>query len=91
MQALEERVRAQDGRIAALETQLRERSAQPGVPQERLAWRKLRTGMSEGDVEGILGSPSKVDAYGAFTVWQYGRGQVQFDGASGKVTGWHEP
>lgn len=51
-------------------------------------------GMSEEDVEKLLGSPSRVDALGFVTIWHYGSlrgGQVRFDGASRKVDSWNEP
>ena len=94
VQKLEETVRVLERRVADLEAQLRERSALAPVASDKVKWRKLQKGMSEGDVEKLLGSPSKVDAYGSFTIWHYGDpfgGKVQFDGRSRAVTGWHEP
>jgi hypothetical protein len=94
VQKLEDTIRILERRVAGLEEQLRERSAPAPVASDKVNWRKLQNGMSEGDVEKLLGSPSKVDAYGPFTIWHYGYpsgGQVQFDGRSRTVTGWHEP
>ena len=93
VQQLEETVRVLERRVADLEAQLRERSALAPVASDKVKWRKLQKGMPVGDVEKLLGSPSKVDAYGSFTVWYYGDypvgGQVQFGNRA--VTGWREP
>lgn len=94
VQKLEETIRVLERRVADLEEQLRERSAPAPVASDKVNWRKLQKGMSEGDVEKLLGSPSKVDAFGSFTIWHYGYpsgGRVQFDGRSRTVEGWHEP
>ena len=94
VQKLEETIRALELRVTVLEEQLRERQASNTVASDKVNWRKLKKGMSESDVEKLLGSPSKVDAFGPFTIWHYGfpsGGQVQFDGDSRTVTGWHEP
>lgn len=79
-------------RVATLEDQLRQRNAAPSIPPDKVNWRRLQEGQSEADVEGLLGSPSKVDAFGNFTIWHYGDegGQVHFDGKR-KVSEWHEP
>jgi hypothetical protein len=94
VQKLEETIRVLDRRVFDLEVQLREQSAPVSVASDRVTWRKLQKGMSEGDVEKLLGSPSKVDAFSSFTLWHYGYpvgGQVQFDGSSCTVNAWHEP
>jgi len=93
VQKLEENVLVLERRVADLEEQLRERSALAPVASDKVKWRKLQKGMPVGDVEKLLGSPSKVDAYGSFTTWYYGYpigGRVRFDG-SRAVTGWNEP
>ena len=93
VQKLEETVQVLERRVADLEEQLRERSALAPVASDKVKWRKLQKGMSQGDVEKLFGSPSKVDAYGSFTTWYYGYpigGRVRFDG-SRAVTGWNEP
>ena len=106
VQKLEETVRALERRVAALEDQLRERNAShdlapalpappsaapPTVASDKAKWRKLRRGMSEGDVEQLLGSPTRVDAFKSGAVWHYGwMGQVQFDG-NARLESWHEP
>ena len=93
MQKLEDTIRVLERRVAALEDQLHEQ-APAGVASGKVNWRKLQKGMSESDVEQLLGSPSKVDVYGSFTLWHYGYplgGQVQFDPNTRGVTSWHEP
>jgi outer membrane protein assembly factor BamE (lipoprotein component of BamABCDE complex) len=94
VQKLEETIRVLEQRIANLEGQRREGSTRPSVTNDKVKWRKLQKGMSEGDVEELLGSPEKVDAFGSFTIWHYGRtngGQVEFGGESRTVRAWHEP
>jgi hypothetical protein len=94
VQKLEETVRVLERRVAALEEQLRGRDSSPSVPADKVNWRKLRKGMSGVDVEQLLGSPTRVDAFGPFTVWHYGdrsRGSVQFNGHTQTVESWHEP
>lgn len=95
MEKLEEVVRLLERRVATLEDQLRQRkNAAPSIPPDKVGWRKLQKGLSEVEVEGLLGSPTKVDAFGSFTIWHYGfpsGGQVQFDGRSRTVSGWQEP
>jgi outer membrane protein assembly factor BamE (lipoprotein component of BamABCDE complex) len=54
-------------------------------------WRKLQKGMTESEVEQLLGSPSKGNMFSSFSVWHYGvAGSVQFDDDK-RVTGWSEP
>lgn len=94
IRSLEETVHTLERRVASLEAQLHDQSALARVPPNKLVWRKLRRGMSQADVEALLGSPAKVDNYGSFAVWHYGdgaAGEVQFETNSEKVTGWHEP
>jgi hypothetical protein len=91
-QQLEARMKELERRVAALEAQQRERKASAPVPTDKINWRQLKKGMTESEVEKLLGSPTRVQAFGSFTLWQYGgRGEVQFDGESRTVTGWHEP
>ena len=94
VQRLEEAVRALERRVATLENQLRERKAPATVASGKVNWRKLQNGMSEGDVELLLGSPSKVDVNPSFITWYYGYplgGRVQFNADSRAVQGWSEP
>ena len=93
LQKLEEAIRVLERRVASLEDQLREKNASAPVAAGKVNWRKLHQGMSEGDVEQLLGSPTKIDAFGSFTVWYYGYpsgGQVQFN-SKHTVQAWHEP
>lgn len=95
-----ERVTAQlIQRVAALEVRLGQKPSMPVMgstdnPKDVQNWRRLRRDMNEGDVERLLGSPTKVDANPVFVTWYYGdsgRGRVQFDARSGLVEGWEEP
>jgi SmpA / OmlA family len=91
---LEETVRALERRVLTLEDQLRQRNAPLAIPSDKANWRKLQPGQSEAEVEKLLGSPSRIDAFGPFTIWHYGntsRARVEFDGRSRTVTGWNEP
>ncbi|WP_185752252.1 hypothetical protein [Pseudomonas fluorescens] len=91
---LEDTVRTLERRVATLEDQLRQRNAAPSIPPDKANWRRLQKGLSEADVERLLGSPTKVNANLAFTTWEYGDsdgGYVQFDAKSRTVMGWYEP
>lgn len=93
VEKLEETVRTLERRVASLEDQLRQRNAAPSIPPDKVNWRRLQRGLSEADVERLLGSPTKVDVFGTFTIWNYGEdgGRVQFDANSRTVKEWHEP
>lgn len=94
VQKLEEMIRVLERKVADLESQLREQKIVAQVPADKVTWRKLQKGMSESDVEKLLGSPTKVDVFSTFTIWHYGDysgGQVQFNGRSRTVDSWHEP
>jgi len=50
--------------------------------------------MVEGDVERLLGSPTKVDAGIVYVTWYYGYpagGRVRFGANSSVVEAWEEP
>ena len=94
VQKLEDTIRVLESRVASLEDQLREKHAPAPVASDKVNWRKLRKGMSEGDVEQLLGSPSKVDVYGSYSIWYYdypSGGHVKFDANRHTVDGWAEP
>lgn len=93
VEKLEQTIIALERRVEALEGQLRQRSAPPPIALDKLNWRKLQRGMTEGEVEKLLGSPARVDAMTAFTLWHYGdrRGQVTFEARSRTVHAWSEP
>jgi hypothetical protein len=60
--------------------------------QNKMNWRKLQMGMSQGQVRSILGEPTKV-IKGVKTLWYYPNiygGFVSFD-QSGNIVGWNEP
>jgi len=60
--------------------------------QNKKNWRKLETGMTQDQVEAVLGEPIK-KIEGVMTLWYYPniyRGYVSFD-EKGHLTRWHEP
>ena len=94
VEKLEETVRLLERRVVALEDKLNQRNAAPPVPSDKMNWRKIERGISQGDVEKLLGSPSRVEASVAFTTWYYGvrgRAQVTFSSRNGTVVEWIEP
>ena len=57
--------------------------------QEIENWRQLREGMSEDQVQELLGQPIRIDG-GGLTIWYYSRGgSVHFN--RGRVNRWFEP
>jgi hypothetical protein len=62
----------------------------PAGWRDPAAWRRLRVGMSEGEVLRILGDPGRITRYYAFTRWEYpdalGR-RVNFD-ERGRLLAW---
>lgn len=68
VQKLEEMIRVLEHKVADLESQLREQKTDAPVPAGKVTWRKLQKGMSESDVETLLGSPTKVDVFSTFTI-----------------------
>lgn len=94
VQKLEEAVRVLERRVESLENQLRERNAPAPVAPEKANWRKIERGMSQDEVQQLLGSPSKVEANSIYITWYYSYppgGRVQFDARSRDVEGWNEP
>ncbi|MFZ4288537.1 hypothetical protein [Variovorax sp. HJSM1_2] len=100
-QSLEERVRQLEERVNQLERQqMRAASPSPSPKpvinqaegwRQRENWRALKRGMTDSDVRSLLGEPTKVNAYGFFSVWEYPEaGRAQFDRAE-KLNGWAEP
>jgi len=86
-------------RVATLEVQLGQTPPKPtigssGNPGDIRNWRQLRRNMIEGDVERLLGSPTKIDANVYSVTWYYGYptgGSVRFDARSNVVEAWREP
>jgi hypothetical protein len=92
IERLEQSIRALEGRVASLEAQLRERPSASQVAPAKVNWRKLKSGMTESDVEQLLGSPEKVDTNPVFVLWSYPSfGHVRFGGRSHTVDEWSEP
>ncbi len=63
------------------------------VPEGKAGWRRLRVGMSQAEVRGILGEPGKINVAPPVTLWLYPDalgGNVVFDEKE-KVQGWNEP
>ncbi len=100
-QSIEDRVRDLERRVEQLENQRAQsispattskpRTSQPDGWRQRENWRTLKRGMTGSDVRSILGEPSKVNAFGSFTVWDYpGGGRAQLDSQE-KLEGWGEP
>ena len=93
VERLEETVRVLERRVATLEDQLHERNAPAADAPSPSKWHEMERGMSEGDVEKLLGSPARVDASSEFqTVWYYpGAAWVKFHAGSRKVVAWRQP
>jgi hypothetical protein len=92
IERLEQSIGTLERRVASLEAQLGERPSASQVAPGKANWRKLKSGMTESDVEQLLGSPENVDANPVFVIWHYPSfGQVDFDGRSHTVKGWSEP
>jgi len=61
--------------------------------QDRQNWRRLRSGMSKGEVTDLLGEPDKISNFGSFEAWVYGDpidGVVRFSSKE-KLSSWDEP
>jgi hypothetical protein len=57
-------------------------------------WRQLSKGMTQSQVEDVLGSPTKIEGGGVLTTWNYGSpglgGYITFDD-KGRIYSWSEP
>jgi hypothetical protein len=71
IERLEQSIRDLERRVASLEAQLGERPSASQVAPAKANWRKLKNGMTESDVERLLGSPERVDANPVFITWWY--------------------
>ena len=93
VQELEETVRVLERRVATLEDQLHERESPPLDAPSAANWREMERGMSERNVEKLLGSPSRVNSSSPVqTVWYYpDAAWVRFDVRSRKVVAWQQP
>jgi hypothetical protein len=91
VQRLEESVLRLENRLAELEAQQRGRTV-VAPPADKLGWRQLKQGMSEGEVEKLLGSPTNVSATSRSKTWRYlDRGFGEVDFLDGVLRGWREP
>lgn len=98
---LEQTVRSLQQRIAVIEARLNQTgnsspvaSFKTGTPNDINNWRQLRKGMSEQEVERLLGSPGKISVNVISTTWYYNYptgGRIDFDATSRKVDAWTEP
>ncbi len=96
---LRQKISALEAKIEELEGLLNEciASREKGAADEygwqnKMNWRKLEMGMSQSQVQSILGKPTKV-IKGVKTLWYYPNiygGFVSFD-QSGNIVGWNEP
>jgi hypothetical protein len=92
IERLEQSIKALEGRVSSLEAQLAERppAASQAVPANA-KWRKLKNGMTESEVEQLLGSPERVASMSIGVLWDYpSAGSVSF-GKSHTVIAWSEP
>lgn len=68
--------------IESLEAELA-KTPENRVPRDRQGWRQLEMGMSEEEVEELLGAPGSVDADRRGVTWHYDiTGYVDFDSRS---------
>ena len=94
VQRLEEAVHVLERRVAALEAQIGEPSRPANGAHDNANWRNLKRGMSEAEVERLLGSPSNVSESEYDIMWRYydpSLGYLVFDAKSRKLTRWSEP
>jgi hypothetical protein len=92
IERLEQSIRDLERRVTSLEAQLSERPSASQVAPAKANWRKLKSGMTESEVEQLLGSPQNVRANEASVTWFYpSLGNVRFDGKSHTLVAWSEP
>jgi len=95
--SLERRIVDLELRVGALQALILATSPQsrpapnPASARDVANWRQLGRGMRMDQVRALLGEPTSVDTYSAFTIWRYpGGATVNFD-SDNKVEGWSEP
>ena len=91
--SLEQRFAELETRIAALEAQLNVTEQIEEPWKNSAIWQSIQNGMSEAEVEKLLGEPSRI-VHRVFTTWYYHpkselHAFVWFD--EGKVLGWEPP
>ena len=99
LRELERFVKQLEQRVVALEAQIQHAEQKsliikPGNSSNVLNWRQLRMGMTEKEVERLLGSAGKVDASKYFITWYYNYpsgGYVRFEPKHRIVEEWSEP
>ena len=94
VQNLQQRVAALEARLPPADEGARTTSIKPGNFHDKQNLRQLRTGMSEQDVDLLLGSPEKIRVYSKYSFnWFYNYPSciVRFNAQSRKVVGWQEP
>jgi len=89
---LEQRVSDLENRVALIEETLSNTDTIDTTDREsqyRENWRQLREGMSQDNVQELLGRPHRIDG-GSLTIWYYPMGgRVHF--TRGRVNSWSEP
>lgn len=97
---LEREVQTLRARVEALERTLNTASKpaavaiKPGSSRDIRNWRQLRKGMTETEVESLLGAPGKVMTNEAFLMWYFNYptgSDVRFDPDTRRVEAWNEP
>jgi hypothetical protein len=94
---LEREVKALRARVEALERTSNTAatpaasSIKPGNSKDIRNWRQLRQGMTEAEVERLLGAPGRVMESRALLMWEVGMGSVHFDPKTRRVEAWSEP
>ena len=94
VQNLQQRLAALEARLHPADEGERTTSIKPGNSHDKQNWGQLRTGMSEHEVERLLGSPEKIVVYSEYSFnwfYNYPRCVVRFNAQSRKVNGWQEP
>ena len=89
---LEAKIEELEGRLNECVASRKKETADEYGWQNKMNWRKLEMGMSQSQVQSILGKPTKV-IMGVKTLWYYPNiygGFVSFD-KSGNTVGWNEP
>jgi hypothetical protein len=90
--ALEAKIKQLEGLLDECTASRKKGAADAYGWQNKMNWRKLEMGMSQAQVQSILGEPTKV-IKGVKTLWYYPNiygGFVSFD-QSGNIVGWNEP
>jgi len=91
-QSLEDRVTALEKELQQLRSETANKNR--AMPAGKSGWRRLQTGMSQDQVENLLGPPSKISKQTFWTSLYYGYpfgGEVKLNANSGLVEGWTEP